>query len=74
LTCHACEAPLHGETAGKLLASLWGGPVAGPNGLLVIGVGQLRVDLVDWDLEPILGEMMPSVMGRGLGTWVIAVP
>ena len=74
LTCHAAELPLRGETAGQGLATEWRGPVSGPNGLLVIGVGQLRVDLVDWDPDPILGGMMPSVVGRGLGTWVISVP
>jgi hypothetical protein len=36
LTCHAGEAPLLGPTSAQQLATDWGGPVEGPNGLLRI--------------------------------------
>jgi hypothetical protein len=74
LTCHAGEAPLKGEPAAQQLATEWGGPVTAPNGLLRIGTGQLRIDLVDWDPDPVLGGMSPSVIGQGQGTWISYTP
>jgi hypothetical protein len=74
LTCHAAEAPLSGGTAAQLLATEWTGPVTGPNGLLRIGKGQIRIDLVDWDLDPVLGGMVPRVTKQGQGSWIPHAP
>jgi hypothetical protein len=74
LTCHAGEAPLNGSSAAQLLAKEWGGPVSGPNGLLRIGQGQMRIDLVDWDPNPALLGMQPNVIGQGLGSFVPHTP
>jgi hypothetical protein len=69
LTCHAAEAPLQGSTTAQLLATEWGGPVEGPNGLLRILPGRMRVDLVEWVAAP-SGGMMPDNIRQGQGTWM----
>jgi len=74
LTCHAGEAPLNGATTAQQLATEWKGPVTGPNGLLRIGKGQMRIDLVDWDPHPILGGMSPNVIAQGKGVWIPHTP
>jgi hypothetical protein len=73
LTCHAGEAPMHGPTAAQKLAAEWGGPVLGPNGLLRIAPGHMRIDLVDWVTDP-GGEMMPDNVQQGQGVWVSHLP
>jgi hypothetical protein len=72
LTCHAAELPLVGPTAAQQLANRWGGIVSGPNGLLHIYRGWMRIDLVDWIADPIFGGMMidPSTIRVGAGTFV----
>jgi hypothetical protein len=74
LICHAAELPLHGPTAAQPLATEWGGPVRGPDGLLVIRAGQLEVHVVEWDHDPVTGGMVPTIVGHGQGNWVIAWP
>jgi hypothetical protein len=74
LTCHAAEAPLTGLTAAQQLATEWGGPVTGPNGLLRIGRGTLRIDLVDWDYDPVSGGTSPTIVSQGQGSWVCCTP
>jgi hypothetical protein len=69
LTCHAGEAPFRGPTAAQQLATEWGGPVEGPNGLLRIYPGRARIDLVDWVVDP-SGGMMPDNVRQGQGAWV----
>jgi hypothetical protein len=73
ITCHAAEAPASGPTAAQQLATAWGGPVAGPNGLLRIRPGGMGIDLVDWDPDP-SGGMTPNVTGPGQGTWIPHTP
>jgi hypothetical protein len=73
LTCHAGEAPLHGPAAAQQLATMWGGTVEGPNGLLRISPGRLRIDLVDWVASP-GGGMMPDNVQQGQGSWVPHAP
>jgi hypothetical protein len=74
LTCHAGEAPASGSTAAQQLATEWGGSVSGPNGLLRISRGALRIDLVDWDPDPVTGGMMPTNIRQGHGSWVSHAP
>lgn len=74
LTCHATEAPLNGTTVAQLLATEWGGLVTGPNGLLRIQQGPMRIDLVDWEPDPVLGGMSANVTGRGQGIWIACTP
>jgi hypothetical protein len=74
LTCHAAEPPLHGGTAAGVLVAEWGGPVTGPDGLLRVGQGRMRVDLVEWDPDPVLGGMSPQVVGQGQGSWITLRP
>jgi hypothetical protein len=70
LTCHAAEMPLNGPTVARMLATEWGGPVEGPDGMLIIyRGGRMRIDLVDWAIDA-LGGMMPDVVRQGLGSWV----
>jgi hypothetical protein len=69
VTCHAAEAPASGPTAAQQLATAWGGPVTGPNGLLRIRPGRVGIDLVDWDPDP-SGGMTPNVTGLGQGSWI----
>src|SRR6202035_5062027 len=46
LTCHAAEAPFVGAATAQRLATEWGGPVSGPNGLLrIFGKGRMRIDV-----------------------------
>ncbi len=71
LTCHAGEAPMTGLAVAQQLSTAWGGPVNGPNGLLRIGRGQMRIDLVEWYHDPITGGMLPSLIGhQGQGSWL----
>jgi len=74
LTCHAGEAPLIGSTAAQQLATEWGGPVTGPNGLLRIARATMRIDLVDWDWDPVLGTMTPTNVRQAQGCWVLHTP
>lgn len=74
LTCHAAEAPASGAPIAQSLATAWGGPVSGPDGLLHIGKGYLRVDLVEWEADPVSGGMLPQVRIQGGGSWVTSVP
>jgi hypothetical protein len=64
-----------GKTA-QLLATEWKGNVSGPNGLLRIGKGQLRIDLVDWIADPVSGGMQidPNTIGVGLGFFILHTP
>jgi hypothetical protein len=68
LTCHAGEAPLNGATAAQQLATEWGSPVSGADGLLRIRYNWIAIDLVDWTPDP-LGGMTPNVTGTGQGRW-----
>jgi hypothetical protein len=71
LTCHAGEVPMTGLAVAQQLATVWGSDVEGPNGLLRIGRGHMRIDLVDWYPDPVTGGMLPSVVGQqGQGSWV----
>jgi hypothetical protein len=70
LKCHATEAPLNGSTVAQLLATEWKGIVTGPNGLLRIQKGPMRIDLVDWEPDPVLGGMSPNVTGQSQGNWI----
>ncbi len=74
LTCHAAEAPLSGETAAQQLATEWQGTVTGLNGLLRIGPGQMRIDLVEWEVDPVRGGMLPKVIAPGQGAWIAHTP
>jgi hypothetical protein len=73
ITCHAGEAPASGPTAAQQLATAWGGPVMGADGLLRIRPGAIGIDLVDWDPDP-AGGMTPNVTGPGQGSWVAHNP
>jgi hypothetical protein len=74
LTCHAAEVPLNGPAVAQMLAIEWGGPVEGPNGMLIIyRGGRMRIDLVDWVADA-LGGMMPDNVFQGQGLWVSHSP
>jgi hypothetical protein len=34
----------------------------------------MRIDLVDWDPDPVLGGMSPNIIGQGQGSWVLHQP
>jgi hypothetical protein len=72
LTCHAAEPPMRGPTAARMLAAEWGGPITAPNGILrVLSNGSLRVDLVDWETDPLNpGRMRVDAVQPGHGTFV----
>ncbi len=73
LSCHAGETPANGEPAAERLAQEWGGSVEGPDGMLRIYPGRMRLDRVDW-VPAAGGGMMPDNPQQGRGQWVIFTP
>ena len=73
ITCHSAEAPLHGEPVAQRLASVWGGPVLGATGAVLVGNNQIRINLVEWAPDPV-GGMQPTVIGWDQGTWITHNP
>lgn len=69
VTCHAAEAPRHGQPVALQLAHEWGGLVMGASGQLVLTKAGPRIDLVEWEPDP-AGGMRPDPVGVNQGAWV----
>jgi hypothetical protein len=76
LTCYATETPKSpNKSAAQQLFDVWGGPVQGPNGyLLAWPDGSTRIDLIDWDRDPVSGGMQGTLSGKGQGQFLPVLP
>jgi hypothetical protein len=82
ITCHGGENPLIGPAAAQLLATARNSPVSAPDGFCVVAPNQIRIDLGDWNPDPVFGGQQFDVRppgggqpgGQGQGRFVPFVP